>query len=392
MRIGLYSDSDTFAGTERHIFLLARGLAELGATPVICCPESSALAHIATNAGIGLVAIAKTGRVDFPAIGILSRMLRHGGLDIVHAHNSRTGFAAATAVKLANRGHCVFTQHFITPARFAKGRLNRTVKEAFHRWMHRRIDHCIAISDAVRDGIIARREFPLARMTVIPNGIELPDQHSLRAPADVRADLGIPADSSLVICTARLEPEKDVASLIAAFAGLFPRYPNLRCLIVGGGSQLDRLKAMAQSCGISNAVKFCGHRSDPFDLLNAADIFVLPSLAEPFGLAILEAMSLGKPVIATRAGGPMEIVVDQVTGLLVPPSDPRSLGCAIERLTRDPALRERFGRNGCRRFHERFTARQMSAVVHSIYQSLLPSAMPARDIPIDSPNTQSVKL
>jgi glycosyltransferase involved in cell wall biosynthesis len=118
-------------------------------------------------------------------------------------------------------------------------------------------------------------------------------------------------------------------------------------------------------------VQLAGFCSDAISLMNAADVFVLPSLAEPFGLVLIEAMSLGKPVIATNAGGPREIVEDGVTGLLVPPGDPVVLGGAISRLLLDEPARLDMGRRGLERFRQKFTLERMTGAILEIYRMAL---------------------
>jgi glycosyltransferase involved in cell wall biosynthesis len=126
-----------------------------------------------------------------------------------------------------------------------------------------------------------------------------------------------------------------------------------------------------QKNGLSEAVRLLGFRSDVLALINAADVFVLPSPAEPFGLVLLEAMALGKPAIATQAGGPLEIVVPEETGLLVPPSSPEALAEALSRLLADAQLRQSMGQKGRERFCAHYTARRMAHDMVAVYQQAL---------------------
>src|SRR5262249_34362936 len=114
-----------------------------------------------------------------------------------------------------------------------------------------------------------------------------------------------------------------------------------------------------------------GFRSDAQSILNASDLFVLPSMAEPFGLVILEAMALSKPVIATNAGGPKEIVVPGETGVLVPPSDSGALATAILNLLADPEGARVMGAAGGQRYLERYTAERMAKETLEVYREVL---------------------
>ena len=148
-------------------------------------------------------------------------------------------------------------------------------------------------------------------------------------------------------------------------------FPDVRCVVAGQGAQQELLTAQIEQASLQGAIQLLGFRKDAQALIQAGDIFVLPSLAEPFGLVILEAMALGRPVIATDAGGPPEIVEEGVTGLLVPPSDPPALAAAIRRLLSDRKAAEAMGRGGQERFQARFTAARMAQDMLALYRRIL---------------------
>jgi glycosyltransferase involved in cell wall biosynthesis len=146
--------------------------------------------------------------------------------------------------------------------------------------------------------------------------------------------------------------------------------PQAQCVIAGEGSERARLDAEISRLNMGSKVKLVGFVPDTLSLINASDLFVLPSLAEPFGLVLLEAMALGIPVIATKAGGPVEIIRDGESGLLVPSSDAGALAEAIGKLAGDSGTAKRLGRRGLSRFHERFTADRMVDATLSVYLGL----------------------
>jgi len=218
--------------------------------------------------------------------------------------------------------------------------------------------------------MVSREDLSASRITVIPNGIRQPNQ-VIRPSEDVQSELGVPVDGGCVACVARLEPEKDVHTLLRAMAEVISKAPEARCLVVGDGSEAVRLKHFASDLGVSANVVFTGYRQDVSSIVSAADVFVLPSLAEPFGLVLVEAMALGKPVIATRVGGPLEIVEDGVTGLLVPPADPAAMAEAIRALLADPERRRAMGEAGRARFEAQFTAERMARETVEVYRKVL---------------------
>ena len=373
LRVVLFTDADVFAGTERHMLDLARGLRLAGVEVSIASPRVSPLADRAREEKIEHIPIEKRGLPDWAAIAVLRRKLRAGEVNLIHAHNGRTALCAALAVKLERRGGYVLTQHFLTPCRAGRRGLKAVLSNAVHRWISRNAGHVIAISDAVRRGIVQRGESANGNATTVPNGIPAPDPRKLTAPAAVRAGLGIGTGQPLILCAARLEEEKDVASLIAAMPAVLAAAPKAFCVIAGEGSLRDALGTQIESLGIGDSVRLAGFRDDAISLINAADVFALPSLAEPFGLVLIEAMSLAKPVIATNAGGPREIVEEGITGLLVPPADPAALARALTRLILDEPLRMAMGARGRQRFTQNYTLARMTASTLEIYRKVLPA-------------------
>lgn len=364
-RVLLLTDSDVFAGTERHILELAEGLRALRVPVKIGCPRPSALGTRADAAGLPTVTVQKGGMWDRAAIRTLSDLLTAGEIDLIHAHNGRTGLAAAVSTSRSGLGASVITQHFIEPGRTRQPLVKRTLGALAHRWTNTRTAHFIAISAAVRDAMLARGDAEPERIRIVPNGISAPHVASHEA-VRVRAEFFIPPDAPLVVCVARLEREKDIATLITAM-----RDVPARCLIVGDGAERTALQQHIDALGLREKITLTGFRPDSFAFTAAADVFVLPSTAEPIGLAILEAMALGKPVVAVNAGGPREIVVDGVTGRLVPVSDPRALAAAITALFAAREQCTRMGAAGRARFTEHYTTAQMARATLTTYAHAL---------------------
>jgi len=371
MRVALLTDASVFAGTERHMLDLARGLQNAGATVRIGCPVPSALQEKAPLQGVEIVPIQKGGLIDQAAIRKLCELLKAGEIDVIHSHNGRMALSAAVAVRLAGRGACVATQHFLKPNRLSRHGVTAVLSRLAHRWVSGQTAHCIAISEAARADMLARKDAPARKITVIPNGIFDPRETSLAAPDAVRRKLGIDPDAPLIVCAARLEPEKDVSSLIAAMGKVRVAHPAVRCVVAGEGSREESLREQIRATGLKETVELLGFRTDALALIAAGDVFVLPSLAEPFGLVILEAMALGRPVVATRAGGPREIVIDGRTGLLTPPQDPEALAGAICGLLAQPDYRQELALAGRQRFLEQFTAQRMAAQTLEVYRLAL---------------------
>jgi glycosyltransferase involved in cell wall biosynthesis len=172
-------------------------------------------------------------------------------------------------------------------------------------------------------------------------------------------------------CLAVIEERKGIQYLLEALALLRARGIELECAIAGEGSLRPELEKQALTLGLRAYVRFLGFVSDNAAFLDGIDLFVMPSLFEGLGVAALEAMAAGKPVVASRVGGLAESVLDGVTGILVPPRDAAALAQAIERALRQPELAREMGRKGRERVLKHFTLEQMAAKNESYYYELL---------------------
>ncbi len=189
----------------------------------------------------------------------------------------------------------------------------------------------------------------------------------------MRAEFGWPADAYVALFAGRLAPQKGVDDLVTALDLLQHVRPNLRTLIVGDGPLRERLEGTARAFWLldgAGLVRFTGHRPDVPRLLAASDLMVLPSYYEGLPNVVLEAMRMGKPVVATAAPGTTEVVADGRTGLLVPTHSPKALAQAIRTVIDDPELARRLGEAGRVRVAEEFRVETMVDEFASLYDEL----------------------
>jgi glycosyltransferase involved in cell wall biosynthesis len=290
----------------------------------------------------------------FRALSTLARLQP----DIVHAHNP-TSLHYATLAKQVSRARVLMTDH-------GQG-LGSVRSPGNGEWS--RTDAVVAVSEAVAQ----RRDIePIrGRTRVIPNGVE--PAAALRSRAAVRAELGEPEDRIVAIIVARIDGRKGHETLLRALAHMqgTPVAARLTLWVAGDGAQRPAMEELAREMGLSPApVRFLGFRSDVPDLLAAADLFILPSLAEGLPLSVLEAMAHRLPVIATPVGGVPEVVVLEETGLLVPTEEPEALAAAIERLGEDEKTRRRLGAAGYERVLREFSFDRMVERYNRLYQEL----------------------
>ncbi|MBA3562732.1 MAG: glycosyltransferase family 4 protein [Gammaproteobacteria bacterium] len=237
-------------------------------------------------------------------------------------------------------------------------------------WIWRRAARVVAVSESLRE--LAQTSFPDVEVDVIHNGVDPVIPESSPDPARRAGKLRL-------TCVSRLIRRKGIADLLRAMPKL--RHLDLELQIVGSGEIEQELEELAARLELQDCVVFLGYQSAAeVHRLNAtADIFVLPTHADAFANAILEAMSAGLPVIATDVGGAREAIEPGVNGLLVPPKDPDSLGDAIARLAADPPLRARMREANLEKIERLFTwpavARQYSAVYASALERI-PARVP----------------
>jgi len=233
-------------------------------------------------------------------------------------------------------------------------------------------DRVVCVSQQVADFVANQVGIPQDKLVVIPNGIQLPDLQRLPDRRQARAKLGLPVDQVLVGTVARLDPVKRLDVLLQALTAL----PDVHALLVGDGPERARLLALSERLDLTERVHMVGQQQDVWPWLRASDIFVLSSDWEGMPNALLEAMAVELPVVATAVGGTPEVVEDGVTGLLVPPRDPIALAKAIAQLLSDPDLRHHMGQAGRERVLQHFSVEHMVERTQDLYQQLLDARGP----------------
>lgn len=295
--------------------------------------------------GIRLTCARMRRRTDLAG---LRRALRHSKLrpDMVVTQSINAHVVGHLIARRTRAAH-VTTEH-AGPG--APTQMHRT---ALTRLVGPRVDRAIAVSRAQIPRLIELGYRP-ERISLIPNGVPKPTV--TEAASSVRSRLGVRASDFLAVLAATLRPEKSAEVFLRAVQEAHRRDPRVRGLIAGGGPELERLQKLAGGDGV---IRVLGERSDIPDILNAADVACLSSSAEGVPMALLEAMALGKPCIATEVGGVPEAVEHEETGLLVPEGNDKAFTAALLRLASDQALSKQFGRAARERHRARFAVERM---------------------------------
>jgi glycosyltransferase involved in cell wall biosynthesis len=301
------------------------------------------------------------------------------GVDLVHTHMAKAGSLARLAVAghrlREGRPVVVHTFHgHVLHGYFSKGVSRALV--TLERALAQMTDALIAVSPEIRDELLELGIGRESQWRVIVPGIEL--EPFLRVPPaepevdnSFRVRFGIAPGSPVVGIIARLAPVKDHENLFKAMVGVVRQLPEVHLVVVGGGELDGTLRALAHSLGIAERVKFAGWVHDVPGALAAMDLVVCSSWAEGTPLSLIEAQAAARPVVATQVGGVTSVVVDGVTGLLVPPKDHTSLARAIIEVLGDRALARELGREGRSHARKQFSSERFLSQTAQLYRELL---------------------
>jgi len=364
LRVLIVTDESEVRGTQRQIVEIACGL-DVSAFDVSVAyfRERSHLVDRLEAAGIRVVHLPKQGRVDPRFLASLVQELRHGAYDIVHAF----AFSAELWVAVA---------HLALPGR-ARPVLVTSVRGTYEwyapwqwqlkRWVSARSARIIANSQAGAAHAAQRLRLPVAAIDVIHNGVA-EDSAARGARSRLRGQWGVHPDAVVALFVGRLVEVKCVDVLVRAAALLGAEGRQETVVICGDGPQRESLQALARALHVADRVRFLGERPDVADLIEAADLVVLPSRHEGLSNVILEAMRGERPVVATRTGGNVELVDHGRTGLLVEVGDHRALATAIRQLSDDAPRRCAMGRRAAERAARNFSRPRMVQAFAAIYR------------------------
>jgi glycosyltransferase involved in cell wall biosynthesis len=284
--------------------------------------------------------------------------------DVVHFHlpyAAALGQVVLSSFPRSKRPGVVYTEHSL----WDRARL---VNRIFLRASLLKNERLIAVSQASYDALpdSLRR-----RATTIVHGVGLSRADSLVARreemrARARSEVGMAEDGLLFMTVANLRPEKGYDILLEAARALADRGVPIRFAAVGRGPLSSALHARHAELALGDRFRFLGQRDDVLELMAGADVFVLASRHEGLPVVLMEATSVGLPIVATAVGGVPQVLDDEVDALLVPPGDPAALASAIERLASDPQLRARLARNA-RRKSSQFDMAAASRTIDDIY-------------------------
>jgi glycosyltransferase involved in cell wall biosynthesis len=354
-------------GSQTHLLQVLRLLDPARFEPVLyCLTGQGALLPLARETGVRVVdGGMRSGfrpAAMLRGIAHLARFLRRERADVVHNYLLRANVVGSVAARLARVPVVLVSK---------RGCHERRGMELAGARLSNRLADCVtANAEAVRDFVHQNESCPREKFAVIPSGIDT-DRFRPLPPGDYKRRLGLDPRAPVVGAVTRMRVRKGVEEFLRAMAEVRRAYPEVQTVVAGEVDREPALDALVAECGLGESLHLLGRRRDMPEVLSAFDVFVLSSHDEGMSNAILEAMAMQLPVVATGVGGTGEVVRHGESGLLVPPRDPAPLAAAIASLLPAPERRAAMGRVGREIVERSLSARSMVRQMEALYDRLL---------------------
>ncbi|HWD37662.1 MAG TPA: glycosyltransferase family 4 protein [Fimbriimonas sp.] len=347
--VQICSAREAIYGAVRSLITLAQAQREAGTEVEFITFAGKRFGAQVRKEGFAVREVRVRGKVDPLALVRMRAIIRARKYDVVHTHLSTSSVNGALAARMAGVPS-VATVHGMS------GKLSFVAA-----------DHLIAVSNGVKEHLIRQGVKP-GKVTVVYNGLETNSVPPNREEA--RRKLGLRSEIPIVGTVSRITRLKGIDDALRAVARLRPQFEGLRYLVVGDGEGLEFCRQVAAELGIADCVDFVGYRHDVSTYLAAMDLFLFPSLKEAMGIALVEAMAAGLPIVATNVGGIPEVVTSE-TGMLVGPSQPDALALATQTILNDPVRRLELGESARLRAQRVFSIEAMEQATEDVYRKLL---------------------
>ena len=366
MRLAYVIKEMEVGGSQTHLMQVLRLLDRTRFEPVLYCLTGKGALLDATRA-LGVPIYTPAAASSFKGFGLigrvaaLARALRQDRIDIVHNYLLRANLVGSISARLARVPVVLCSKrgcHWRRGFELVGAKIGNALA-----------DSVMVNADAVRDFVHGNEGCPREKMAVIPSGVDTDRFQPLR-PAQFKARLGLPTDRLIVGVVTRMRVRKGVEEFIRAIGEVRETRPEVHGVIVGEVSLDDELQKLVRALQLESHLSLLGRRSDMPEVFSAFDVFVLSSHDEGMSNAILEAMAMEKPVVATDVGGTGEVVRHGHSGLLVPPKDPHALAVAVSEVLAQPARAHEMGRLGRRIVEEGFSAHAMVRQMEQLYLDL----------------------
>ena len=351
--------SRQWGGQEQRILLEAVELKKRGYRIIIVCRPDSRLLPRAREKGIETREVDIRSSFSWRALLKLISLIRRERVNIVNTHSSKDSWLVTAAARLVTRARVIRTRHVSTP-------ISRHPLNFVYRMPHK----IVTCGEAIKRAMINDNGFIPGKIVSVPTGVDLKRFDFTIEGSKVRKEWGIESGTPLVGIIGIIRSEKGHTYFVDAAQQVLEVNPEVRFLIVGNEPKGDTIARRIKALGREKEIIMAGLRDDIPEVLAALDIFVLSSLREGVPQGIAQALAMKKPVVATAVGGIPELIEDNRTGLLVPPSDGKSLSGAILKLLNDREKARTLGENGRRLIEEKFSLEIMLKKLELLYKGL----------------------
>lgn len=355
-------------GGESHVLDLVEHLNKNDFEPIVLSFTDGPMIDKLCSMGVKTYVIETTQAFDLSVVNKVIRIIRKNKVKIIHAHGTR----ANTNILIAAKSVGLPTIYTVHGWSFHDD-LNPIIKKlrtTAERFLVNQTDITINVSQSNYEN--GTQQLGRYNGKVIKNGVNLKKFNQKFSDTDnpIRLEFGIKSTDILVGCINRITLQKDPITMIKAFHLAHRTYPALKLLMVGDGELRKGSEQLAEELGLSDNVIFAGYRKDVPDVLDALDVFCLPSLWEGLSLGLLEAMAKKKAIIATKVEGTVEVIKDRENGLLFTPKDHITLSKLLAELADSSVLRHELGQNAYKNVEQEFDVQSMTREVEEIYNSI----------------------
>lgn len=366
LRVVMLVESVYGGGAERFTVGLSRALADRGEHVVVCASRGVGRNRepIAHETGVDVLMLGRTRMLSPLAWARLVRYLRRERVDVLHAHMYGSNVWAPVLGRLGGVPVVVATEHSWT----YEGQRVRQLLDRF--WVGPGVDAFVAVSPEDARRMAEIEKVPAGKIRMIPTGLLRDPDELAGAPATVRDELGLGPDVPVVGAVGHLRPMKAMDVLVDAFARVAERVPDAHLIIAGDGPLRPDIERQIAALGVGERVHLLGVREDVPAVLASSDVVAMPSDSEGSPIALIEAMTAGRPVVATRVGGVPAILDEGRCGVLVPPRDPGALAAAVQSLLADRDRAERLGEVAAERARAEYGIARIAARWSELYRDL----------------------
>lgn len=365
--VEIIADAD-LSGGPKHVLGILSHIDKNKFDPYLICPAGNLSVEAKKISGVSVINIPMRSKSDITAIVLIhqtiERIRAHRdpfGPMIVHIHGLRAGFLAR--IWKPKRVKIVYTEHRLDADYHLANPLNEAIQKFFTGFLNRRSSRVIAVSSSVKSFLVSAGLASSDRTVVIPNGIDL--DHFRSKNKKIREDNRAPIIGTI----GNLNIQKGQKYLIEAMPEILRIYPHATLEIIGEGPERSDLLALSQTLEIEHNIALLGQKNNIGEYLNRWDLFVLPSIAETFGIVILEAMAAGVPVVAAKVGGIKDIVKNGDEGILVEARIPAALSRAMLKILDSPVLAAKLKRGGIERVKD-FDWKKIIVELEDLYQEI----------------------